>query len=163
MEPDQRADCGMTAQPCVVRCFLDRNGTCGPAAARSATRRVDPNRHQLHMLRIMTVWKRLLTLGLALAFLVGMTAQLMPPSMAETSTTVTDGTSGCCDDAQPPCRGHLPNCLDHGGCISLSALPASPATIAVQVEWTLLAYGLASQALAGISIKPELSPPILVV
>jgi len=37
----------------------------------------------------------------------------------------------------------------------------SPATIAVPVEWTSLDYDLAPQALTGISVKPELSPPIL--
>ena len=43
----------------------------------------------------------------------------------------------------------------------MSALPASPATITVPVEWTSLEYDLAAEALAGISVKPELSPPIL--
>jgi hypothetical protein len=109
---------------------------------------------------MVTVLKRLLTLGMALVFLGGVTAQLLPSSMAET-TTVSSGMTGCCDSPQSPCTGHMPNCLDHGGCISVSVLPTSPATIAVPVEWTLLAYDLAQQALAGISVKPELSPPIL--
>jgi hypothetical protein len=55
----------------------------------------------------------------------------------------------------------MPNCLDQGGCITVSALPASPTTIAVPIEWTSLDYDFAPQALAGISVKPELSPPIL--
>jgi hypothetical protein len=55
----------------------------------------------------------------------------------------------------------MPNCLDHGGCITVSALPASPNSTAVPVEWTSLDYIPARQALAGISVKPELSPPIL--
>ena len=62
---------------------------------------------------------------------------------------------------QPPCTGHMPNCLDPGGCITVSALPASPTSIAVPVEWTSLDYDLVPQALTGISVKPELSPPIL--
>ena len=50
-----------------------------------------------------------------------------------------------------------------GGCagITVSALPASPTSIAVPVEWTSLDYDLVPQALTGISVKPELSPPIL--
>ena len=108
-----------------------------------------------------TVLKRLLTLALALAFLVSVTAQLVPSSMAGTPNTVSAGMAGCCDSPQPPCTGHLPNCLDHGGCLTVSALPVSPATIAVPVKWTSLAYDLAPQALSGISVKPELSPPIL--
>jgi len=108
-----------------------------------------------------TVLRRLLNFGLALAFLVGVTAPLVPSSMAETSTIVSAGMAGCCDSPQPPCNGQLPICLDHGGCITVSALPASPATITVPVEWTSLEYDLAAEALAGISVKPELSPPIL--
>ena len=106
-----------------------------------------------------TVLKRLLTVCLALAFLVGVMAQLMPSSMAETVTTVSTEMGGCACP-YPPCTGHMPNCLDRGCCISVSVLPTSPAAIAVPVEWTSLVYSLAPQALSGISVKPELSPPI---
>lgn len=108
-----------------------------------------------------TIWRRLLTIGLALAFLAGVTAQLMPTSMALSQTTMTAGMIGGCDGPKPPCTGHMPNCLDHGGCITVSAMPVVPTAVAGPVEWTSLDYELAPQALAGISIKPELSPPIL--
>jgi len=114
------------------------------------------------LLGMATVLKRLLTVCLALAFLVGVTAQLMPSSMAEPQMTASAQMGGGgCDGPKPPCTGHMPNCLDHGGCISVSVLPTSPATIAVPVEWTSLDYDLPPQPLAGISVKPELSPPIL--
>ena len=106
------------------------------------------------------VLKRLLTVCLALAFLAGVTAQLMPSSMAETVTTISTEMGGCACP-YPPCTGHIPNCLDHGGCISVSVLPTSPATIALPVEWRSLDYHLPPQLLAGIAVKPELSPPIL--
>lgn len=108
-----------------------------------------------------TVLKRLLTLGVVLAFMVGVTAQIMPFAMAASQVTASAGMDGGCDGPQPPCTGHMPNCLDHGGCIAVSALPVSPTAIARRVEWTLLDYDLAPQALAGISLRPELSPPIL--
>src|SRR6516162_8469615 len=108
-----------------------------------------------------TVLKRLLTVCLALAFLVGVTAQLMPSSMAETVTTVSTEMGGGCACPYPPCTGHMPNCLNHGCCISVSVLPTSPATIALPVEWRSLDYHLPPQLLAGISVKPELFPPIL--
>jgi len=104
--------------------------------------------------------KRLLTLGLALAFLVGVTGQPMPSSMASPQIALSADMAGGCAGPQPPCTGHMPNCVDHS-CITVSALPASPALIGVPVEWTSLDYILARQALAGISVKPELSPPIL--
>ena len=56
--------------------------------------------------------KRLLTVGLALAFLVGVTAQLMPSNMAEPQTTVSAEMGGGCAGPHAPCTGHMPNCLD---------------------------------------------------
>ena len=105
--------------------------------------------------------KRLLTLCLALAFLVGVTAQLMPPAMSEPQTTVSAEMAGGCAGPQPPCTGHTPSCVDHVGCVTVSALPVSHTSIAVPVEWTSLAYEFAPESLVGISVKPELSPPIL--
>jgi hypothetical protein len=55
----------------------------------------------------------------------------------------------------------MPNCIDHLGCLTVSALPASPALIAVVFEWTTLSYDLVPDSRSGISVKPELSPPIL--
>jgi len=43
----------------------------------------------------------------------------------------------------------------------VSALPTSPTAIAAAFEWTSLGYVLMPESLAGISVKPELSPPIL--
>lgn len=108
-----------------------------------------------------TVMKRFLTLGLALAFLVGVTGQLMPFGMAAPQMTMSAGMAGGCAGPQPPCTSHRSNCLDHGGCITVSALPAAPTLIAVPVEWLSLDFDFAPQLLAGISVKPELSPPIL--
>jgi hypothetical protein len=107
------------------------------------------------------VVKRLLTVCLALALVVGVMGQFMPSSMAAPHMTASADMGGGCAGPQPPCTGHVPNCLDHGGCITVSALPASPTLIAAPVEWTSLDYDLAPKALAGISVKPELSPPIL--
>jgi hypothetical protein len=108
-----------------------------------------------------TIAKRLLTLCLALAFLVGVTAQLMPSSMAETPMTVSADTAGGCAAPHAPCTGHTPNCVDNIGCVTVSALPTSPASIAAPVEWASLDYDLVPESLAGISVRPELSPPIL--
>ena len=108
-----------------------------------------------------TVLKRLLTLCLVLALVLGVTAQLMPSAAAQAQMTASAGMVGGCDGPKPPCTGHTPTCVDHLGCITVSAIPTSPTSIAVPVEWTSLGYELASESLAGISIKPELSPPIL--
>jgi hypothetical protein len=110
---------------------------------------------------MVAVVKRLLTVCLALAFLAGVTVQLMPSSMAAAPITVSADMAGGCAGPQPPCTGHLPNCVDHLGCVTVSALPTSPTSIAVAFEWTALGYDLVPESLTGISVKPELSPPIL--
>ena len=110
---------------------------------------------------MLVVLKRFLTLCLALAFLVGVTAQLMPSSIVETQMTVSAEMAGGCAGPQAPCTGHMPNCVDHLGCITVSALPTSPTSIAVAFEWTVLGYDLVPKSLTGISVKPELLPPIL--
>jgi len=43
----------------------------------------------------------------------------------------------------------------------VSALPVSPASVAVAFEWQSLDYDFAAVSLSGISLKPELSPPIV--
>ena len=113
------------------------------------------------MLGMATVATRLLTICLALAFLVGVTAQLVPTSMAHSDMGMRANMAGECDGPQPPCTGQMPNCIDHLGCLTVFALPASPTSVAVAFEWASLDYDLAAESLSGISVKPELSPPIL--
>jgi len=110
---------------------------------------------------MLAVLKRLLTVCLALAFLAGVTMQLLPSSMAAALITVSADMAGGCAGPQPPCTDHTPNCVDHLGCVTVSALPTSPASIAIAFEWTSLGYDLARESLTGISVKPELTPPIL--
>jgi hypothetical protein len=108
-----------------------------------------------------TVLNRFLRLCLALALVVGVTAQLIPSSMAAPQVTVSTDMAGGCAGPHAPCTGQMPNCIDQAGCIAVSALPASPTSIAVPVEWTSLGYDLVPESLTGISVQPELSPPIL--
>jgi hypothetical protein len=124
--------------------------------------KVDPHSSEAHFSGMAAVLKCLLTFGLRVVFLAGVTAKLLPASTAGAQMTAHADMAGGCTGHQPPFTGHMPNCLDHGGCITVSALPASPTTIDVPVEWTSLDYALAPQALAGICVKPELTPPILV-
>jgi hypothetical protein len=115
----------------------------------------------MYSLGMAIVLKRLLCCCLGLAFLVGVAAQLMPVSMAHTDMGARADIAGGCTGPQPPCTGHMPNCVDHVGCVTVSALLASPISVAVTFEWASLDYDRAPEALSGISVKPELSPPIL--
>jgi len=107
------------------------------------------------------ILNRLLTVCLALAFLVGVTAQHMPCGMAQAGTAVRADMADRCAGPQPSCTDHMPACIDQLGCLTLPALPVSPASMAIGFEWTAPTYHVAAAALSGISIEPELSPPIL--
>ena len=108
-----------------------------------------------------TILKRLLTLCLALAFLVGATVQLVPCSSTQMDMGVRADMGGGCAAPQTPCTGHMPSCIDHVGCVTVPALPASPASMPIAFRWTMISYDFAAASLAGLTVKPELSPPIL--
>jgi len=108
-----------------------------------------------------TVMKRLLTLCLALAFLLGASVQVVPSGMAETQMGVRADMADGCAAPNMPGTGHMPTCIDHIGCLTVSALPASPISPAIPFRWIAVAYHFSSTPLSGISVEPELSPPIL--
>jgi hypothetical protein len=108
-----------------------------------------------------TVLKNLLTACLALAFLVGATVQLVPFNLAETQMGVRADMAGGCAGPQPPCTGHMPNCIDHLGCLTLPALPTAPVSTPIRFLWITIAYDFAAASLPGLTVEPELSPPIL--
>ena len=107
------------------------------------------------------VLKLLLTLGLTLGLVVGTMARLAPVSMAQPDLAVSADLADRCSGSQSPCTGDMRTCADHVCCITVSALPASLASVGMPFEWTSLYYPLAPESLSGISVKPELSPPIL--
>src|SRR4051794_39903584 len=95
---------------------------------------------------------RLLTLCLALAFLVGATGQLIPCHLVQADLTVRADMADGCSGLKAPCTDHLPvSCIDHLGCIAVPGLPASPASNAVAFEWVSPPYNFATAVLSGIS------------
>lgn len=65
------------------------------------------------------------------------------------------------DHLVPPCRKASPVCVDHIGCVTALAVPASPTALGVPIEWRRVRYSLVMPHFAGQSVEPELSPPIL--
>lgn len=108
-----------------------------------------------------TVLKRLPTLCVALAFLIGATIGLLPCGMAPTDIGIRADMSAGSSGSTAPCTGHTPTCIDHVGCVTLSALPISPVSPPIAFRWTSVAYDFAAEPLAGRSVEPELAPPIL--
>jgi hypothetical protein len=117
------------------------------------------------------VLRRLLIVLTGLSFLIGATVHAMLPAAACMDATQ-PAIDDCCvkmamkDHATPapmkqvPCKGISLDCAKQMDCISLPALPAPSTAL-----WSPTAYGRAAYcsplaSRAGLSIKPDLFPPI---
>ena len=114
----------------------------------------------------MAVPNRLSIAVLACAFVLAVTMQMvwpaamtMKPIFAPTMTAA--GTSEQSDKPVAPCKAFSPVCIDHIGCVTAIAVPTSPTAMGVPVQWRLVRYSPAVSHFTGLSIEPELSPPIL--
>jgi hypothetical protein len=106
--------------------------------------------------------RRFLTLCLAAALLVGATVQVLPWNAAMADTGHSDQMAGCTEPQAPPVK-HMPNCIDHYGCLTVQALPTAPTALSMPFQWAPIAYIADATSLVGRSVEPELSPPILAV
>jgi hypothetical protein len=107
------------------------------------------------------VFHRVLTLCLAVTLIVGVPGGLVSCGMAEAQVVMSGHTADECSATQPPCADHRSTCIDYLGCAAVPGVAASPALFAVVLEWTSPRYEPPRSTLSGISIEPELSPPIL--
>ena len=105
--------------------------------------------------------KHLLIVSLALSLLVGGTSQFVSCAVSQAEIGLYVGKADECAEAKVSCTDQMPTCIGNAGCLMLTALPAPPASIALVFAWTSLEFESATGALAGISMRPELSPPIL--
>ena len=111
------------------------------------------------------VLRRLLIVLTGLSFLIGATVHAMLPAASACMDAAQTATDDCCvkmamkDHATPapmkqvPCKGISLDCAKQVGCISSPALPAPSTAL-----WSPTAYGRVARA--GLSIKPDLFPPI---
>jgi hypothetical protein len=103
--------------------------------------------------------RRILMILLVGAFFGATTLEVFPgASAASAEMTMPDQDNG---DGNPvPCKAVTLNCLSDLGCIFMLSLPAPQLTIATDLAWSPVVYGLPSNAAAGRSIAPDLGPPI---
>jgi hypothetical protein len=119
--------------------------------------------------------RRLLVVLTGLAFLAGATVQAMPRAELTTSACMDaaqTATGNCCarmamkDHATPapmkqvPCKGISLDCAKEVGCISSPALPAPSTAVGTPTAYGRVAYWTPAVSGAGLSIKPNLFPPI---
>lgn len=112
----------------------------------------------------MAALRRIAVAVLMLTFLMGLTAQSVTrASMAvasERGTLVTGTMPDGSADHKNPCTDSAP-CAVHPGCVALAALAPTPGSTPIPVSWALVEYRELALPLAGHSVEPELSPPIL--
>jgi hypothetical protein len=119
------------------------------------------------------VLRRLLLFLTGVAFLVGAAVQAMPPAEFMASPCMgaaKTATGDCCanmamkDHPAPmkhvPCKGISLDCAKEFGCISSPALPAPSIALGPPTVYGHAAYWLPATSRAGLSIKPDLFPPI---
>jgi hypothetical protein len=113
--------------------------------------------------------KRLSIIFLAFALVASVTMQLMPHAWAapaEAGAAVPCEMMDMAADATPagvpemPCKGKIPACDDSIGCAVFVDLPAPPRAAPVAVDWTQVVWSAIQPTLAGLTVEPELSPPI---
>ncbi len=115
--------------------------------------------------------RRLLIFLTGLAFLVGAGAQ-MPPAASACMDAAQTAIDDCCvrmaikDHATPalmkqmPCKGISLDCANQVGCISSPALPTLSTALGIPTAYARVAYWPPATWRAGLSIKPNLFPPI---
>jgi hypothetical protein len=125
-------------------------------------------------MRILVLRRSLIALT-GLAFLIGAAVQAMPPAEFMASACMgaaKTATGDCCanmamkDHATPaamkqvPCKGISLDCAKQVGCISSPALPAPSTVLGSPTAYGRVAYWSPPASRAGLSIKPDLFPPI---
>jgi hypothetical protein len=64
--------------------------------------------------------------------------------------------------ASAPCKGTMPGCADMLGCGITAGLPARVTAKAHKLTWTSAVYRAIADAREGLSVKPDLGPPITI-
>jgi hypothetical protein len=117
------------------------------------------------------VLRRLLIVLTGLSFLIGATVHAMLPAAA-CMDAAQPAVDDCCvkmamnDHATPapmkqvPCKGMSLDCAKQVGCVSSPALPAPSTALWSPTAYEHVAYCSPVASRAGLSIKPDLFPPI---
>lgn len=113
---------------------------------------------------------RLIVALTLLAFVGGMTLQLMPPKEAFAASEPSPVTGDCADMVMPPpdvesghtfpCKGIDSECVKQLRCLGTPSLPLRLGENFVRFAYSKVAYWTPASFRDGRSIKPDLFPPI---
>ena len=107
--------------------------------------------------------KRATIYFLAFAITLGVTLQISGSALVAAGQPAMSSTmdmGGDCDQPAPPCNGMTPDCMDSMGCFVNAAAPVAPLAVSEPLLWGDVSYFSLNAVPAGVSIKPEHSPPI---
>ena len=120
-----------------------------------------------------SIFRRLMVALSLLAFVSGMTVQVLPSAQALGLNMAERGANGdpeCPRMAmdQPgnsmpvplPCKGIMLDCVKQMGCLGTPALPDRSAPVSVPIAYSIVAYWAPCPALSGQNVEPDLFPPI---
>src|SRR4051812_2144815 len=120
------------------------------------------------MLRV--VLHRLILTVTLIAFIGGMTLQLMPPKAAFAASAAAPVAGDCAEMAMMaadqgaghamPCKGMDPECVKQMRCLGTPSLPLRLGDNVVNFAYGKVAYWTPATFRDGLSIKPDLFPPI---
>lgn len=93
------------------------------------------------------------------AFLCAGLGQLTPTADAASMPGMTMATDSG-GSTPPPCKSSIPNCVTDIGCIFMVALPLAYTPTVAQHAWSRIFYASTTASHAGMSLEPDLGPPI---
>jgi hypothetical protein len=114
--------------------------------------------------------KRFFIVCLAILVFAGMSAQLVahatamssaPPGVPCDMMDMDHASAVPANDM--PYKGMIPLCADSIGCAVVVDLPPRPQVAPVEVRWTSILWAAAGLSLTGLTVEPEVTPPIFVV
>lgn len=103
--------------------------------------------------------RRLFMLAVLGAFLCAGFSQPAPAALAAPGAPMA-GMAGMADGAPAPCKSLLPGCYSDAGCIFMVALPLSFTPTAIRLAWSRVSYAVSVDAPPGMTLAPDLGPPI---
>jgi hypothetical protein len=117
---------------------------------------------------LLAAFRRLVVLFTVIAFIGGMTLQLMPPkeALAASRAAAPDCPRMAAMHADMgsapamPCKGMDPECVKQMGCLGTASLPLPQPSPPAFFVYNKVAWWLPASSPSGRSIKPALSPPI---
>jgi len=120
-----------------------------------------------------TARKRLITILTAFAFILAMSVQAVPSAEAlglTAAAKAADADEHCPRMAADhpergmprlmPCKGIMPDCVKQMGCIGSPNVPSRSAEMQMRVSYTRVIYWSLAEERTGLSIEPDLFPPI---